>query len=93
LQKAIQQRDDAAKQLAYVIQFAITTTIPGWQSKGGGWSEQSQRLGKRLEEVYGEIQAINTTTSDAVLRHDEALALLDERAAADSRAAAGAPEQ
>lgn len=55
-------------------------------------SATNEKAGKELEKVYDAIQAINKATSDALLRHDEALALLDERAAADSRAAGGATD-
>jgi len=79
LRQAIQQRDDAEKQLAPAVEATMK-------------SATNEKAGKELEKVYDAIQAINKATSDALLRHDEALALLDERAAADSRAAGGATD-
>jgi hypothetical protein len=73
LQQAIDRRDTAAKELAGAID-ALMNANPG-----------NQQVVKRLEEVFDEIQAINKTTNDALLRHDELLALLKEQAAADAQ--------
>ena len=80
-QHAIQQRDEAAKQLAVALDATMKRTV------------NNEKLGKQLEQVYNQVQAINKDTGDALLLHDQSVALLDERAAADKAAAAGATEQ
>ncbi len=84
--RAVERRDEAANRLAGAITKAME------DSK----KNNNQELGKQLEHVYDEIQAINKTTNDAELRYDETLALLDEQAWADDqakRAAAVATKQ
>jgi hypothetical protein len=81
LQHAIQQRDEAANQLAVALDAPMKRAA------------NNEKLGKQLEQVYNQIQAINKDTGDALLLHDQSVALLDERAAADKAAAAGATER
>lgn len=72
LQQAIDRRDNAATELGVAITETMRTMNPN-----------DQQGKKRLDEIFAEIQAINKTTNDALLRHDELLAVLKEQAAAD----------
>jgi hypothetical protein len=74
LQQAIDRRDIAANELGVAITETMKTMNPN-----------DQQGKKRLDEVFAEIQAINKTTNDALLRHDELLALLKEQAAANAQ--------
>jgi hypothetical protein len=71
LSQVISGRDAAAKDLAEAIDATMKTMDPN-----------NQQDLKRLDEIFDEIQAINKTTTDALLRYDETLALLKEQAAA-----------
>jgi hypothetical protein len=72
---AIQQRDAAATALADAIDATMRTMNPN-----------NQQDGKRLDQIFDEIEAINKTTTDALLRYDETLAILEERAVAEQQA-------
>ena len=72
---AIQRRDDAATALADAIDATMRTMNPN-----------NQQDGKRLDQIFDEIEAINKTTTDALLRYDETLAILQERAVAEQQA-------
>lgn len=75
LADAIQQRDAAATALADAIDATMRTMNPN-----------NQQDGKRLDQIFDEIEAINKTTTDALLRYDETLAILEERAVAEQQA-------
>jgi hypothetical protein len=75
---AVKARDEAAKTLAAAIEAAVQL-----HAKSG-------TLIAKLGQVYDELREINLVTEDAVLMHDETMALLDERALADKQAAAAA---
>jgi hypothetical protein len=74
LYQAIIRRDAAGKELGDAITETMKTMNPN-----------NKQDVKRLEQVYDEIQAINKTTNDALLRYDETLTLLDEQAAAEAQ--------
>ena len=73
LGQATQQRDRAAQELATAIDQTMNSN--------------NQEDAKRLEQIFDEIQAINKTTSDALL------SLSDLRASVEERVAAGAQNQ
>jgi hypothetical protein len=75
LGRAIQRRDVAATALADAIDATMRTMDPN-----------NQQDGKRLDQIFDEIEAINKTTTDALLRYDETLAILEERAVAEQQA-------
>jgi hypothetical protein len=75
LADAIQRRDDAATALADAIDATMRTMNPN-----------NQQDGKRLDQIFDEIEAINKTTTDTLLRYDETLAILEERAVAEQQA-------
>jgi hypothetical protein len=75
LQEAIRRRDIAAKELGEAILAAMKTMNPN-----------NQQDMKRLDDVFDEIQAINKTTNDAILRYDERLVNLKEQVAAGTQA-------
>jgi hypothetical protein len=76
VQEAVDRRNAAANELGGAIEAAMKTMNPN-----------NQQDMKRLDEVFGEIQAINKTTNDALLGYYDTLALLKEQAAS------GAPTQ
>jgi hypothetical protein len=73
--QAISRRDIAAKELGEAIDAAMKTMNPN-----------NQQDMKRLDDVFDEIQAINKTTNDAILRYDEKLVYLKEQVAAGTQA-------
>jgi hypothetical protein len=73
--QAISRRDIAAKELGEAIDAAMKTMNPN-----------NQQDMKRLDDVFDEIQAINKTTNDAILRYDERLVNLKEQVAAGTQA-------
>jgi hypothetical protein len=75
LADAIQRRDDAARALADAIDATMRTMNPN-----------NQQDGKRLDQIFDEMEAINKTTTDALLRYDETVAILEERAVAEQQA-------
>jgi hypothetical protein len=75
LADAIQQRDAAATALAEAIDATMRTMNPN-----------NEQDGRRLDQVFDEIEAINKTTTDALLGYDETLAILQERAVAEQQA-------
>ncbi|MGH6847331.1 MAG: hypothetical protein ACREC0_07800 [Methylocella sp.] len=74
LNDAIRYQDATAQALADAITKTMKTMGPN-----------NQQDGKRLEQVFEEILAINKTTTDALLRYSEYLALLEEQAVAGAQ--------
>lgn len=74
LNDAIRYRDATAQALADAITETMKTMGPN-----------NQQDGKRLEQVFEEILAINKTTTDAQLRYSEFLALREEQAVAKAQ--------
>ncbi|MEJ2310719.1 MAG: hypothetical protein P8Z78_15690, partial [Gammaproteobacteria bacterium] len=70
LDEAIERRDAAAKALADAITEAMKTMKT--------MNPNNQQDGKQLERIFDEIQLINKTTNDAVLRHKEAIAIANQ---------------
>jgi uncharacterized protein YicC (UPF0701 family) len=68
---AIKRRDAAAKELGDAIAEAMKTMDP-----------TNQQDGKRLEEVFDEIEEINKTVADTQLRYSDMQAIINEQTAA-----------
>lgn len=79
--KAIEERDQSAEKLGAALNAMVA--LP---AKRGD-------LIAEMEKIYDQMREINLITDDALMRHDEALALLDEQGEADKRAAAAAKNQ
>ncbi len=75
-------RDAAAKKLGDALDAAVKMPV-----------KRGEDLIAAIQKTYEEMTEINLLTNDAVMRHDEALALLDEQAEAARMAAAAATRQ